>query len=68
MWSLGGVQMKFIWSPGILNTNMQIQEYSRWTLARLQDGYWSLAEVHLNSVGECKVLEIRTPEKPLKNP
>ena len=24
--------MKFIWSPGILNTNMEIQVYSRWTL------------------------------------
>jgi hypothetical protein len=44
--------MKFIWSPGILNTNMQIQVYFRWT----PDGYWTLAGLHLNSVGECKVL------------
>ena len=35
---------------------------SRWT----PDGYWSPAGVHLNSVGECKVLhlgDIRNGEK-----
>jgi hypothetical protein len=56
MWSLGGVQMKFIWSPDILNTNIQIQVYSRWTPDGLQMVTGVPAGVHLNFVGECKVL------------
>jgi hypothetical protein len=36
----------------IQNPRLLMQVDSRWT----PDGYWSPAEVHLNSVGECKVL------------
>ena len=56
--------VEFGWSPDEVHLQSRYIEYkyanssifqvdSRWT----PDGYWSPAGVHLNSVGECKVLE-----------
>jgi hypothetical protein len=58
--------VEFRWSPDEVHLESRYIEYkyanssifqvdSRWT----PDGYWSPAGVHLNSVGECKVLEVR---------
>jgi hypothetical protein len=55
--------VEFRWSPDEVHLESRYIEYkyanssifqvdSRWT----PDGYWSPAGVHLNSVGECKVL------------
>jgi hypothetical protein len=57
--------VKFRWSPDEVHLESRYIEYKyanssifqvdfRWT----PDGYWSPAGVHLNSVGECKVLEL----------
>jgi hypothetical protein len=56
--------VEFRWSPDEVHLESRDIEYkyanssifqvdSRWT----PDGYWSPGGVHLNSVGECKVLE-----------
>jgi hypothetical protein len=55
--------VEFRWSPDEVHLESRYIEYKyanssifqvnfRWT----PDGYWSPAGVHLNSVGECKVL------------
>jgi hypothetical protein len=57
--------VEFRWSPDEVHLESRYIEYkyanssifqvdSRWT----PDGYWSPAGVHLNSVGECKVLVV----------
>jgi hypothetical protein len=57
--------VEFRWSPDEVHLESRYIEYkyanssifqvdSRWT----PNGYWSPAGVHLNSVGECKVLGI----------
>jgi hypothetical protein len=58
--------VEFRWSPDEVHLESRYIKYkyanssrfqvdSRWT----PDGYWSPAGVHLNSVGECKVLPPR---------
>jgi hypothetical protein len=61
--------VEFRWSPDEVHLESRYIEYkyanssifqvdSRWT----PDGYWSPAGVHLNSVGECKVLGIHVED------
>jgi hypothetical protein len=55
-WSSGGALLKFTWSPGMFKYRYaylsMFQVDSRWT----PENHLESSGVHLNSVGECKVL------------